>query len=135
MAFLMLSMVRKYYDFDDWLSSLTEQQQTLALTLQSIILSAGDGISQTMRFNLPFFDYYGWMVYLNRYKKGIDLGFIQGVHLSAGDGRLEVRKRKQIRSLHVEVLSDIHPQEVMQLIFDAMEFNRTVNSKKAFKKR
>lgn len=130
MDFLARIMSTKHRDFDDWLFSLSEEQQGIALRLQSLILSASDGIIISMRYNLPFYDYYGWMVYLNQHKSGMDLSFIQGLHLPDEEGLLEVRKRKQIRSLHYKCASDIKTSDVMRLLYNAMEINKMLRKEK-----
>jgi hypothetical protein len=123
-------MATKFRDFDDWLMAQPEELQNVALKLRQLILGMHDGITEKMRFNVPFFDYYGWMIYLNVYKKSIDLCFLQGLHLPDEFGLLDVRKRKQIRSVPIKKMSDVPIDALHALIIDAMEVNRIMKEKK-----
>jgi hypothetical protein len=91
------------------------------------LLTAEFGLTEKIRFDIPF--YYGksWICYLNPIKDTkIEFAFVRGNELSNEQGVLSSKGRKQVYSIEFEKISDIPMKVVNEIIQEAMLLDQTV---------
>jgi hypothetical protein len=113
-----------------YIASLDSQRRKLAQPLREIILSASPNISESLKFKIPFYNYFGLLCYINPVKSGIALGFCNGAMLKSerlsGAG-------KQVRHL-IFKLGEEPDEHALKLILDALEINETLHFIKSQKR-
>lgn len=114
---------------DHYIALLDLQRRNLMLSLRELILCASPDITESVKFKIPFYDYFGMLCYLNSVKAGVALGFCNGAMLQSeklsGSG-------KQIRHL-IFKLDDKPDKQTLKLVFDAMALNEQLYSIKSQK--
>lgn len=108
---------------EKYLHRLPDNELELAVTLRDWLLRLDANISERLRYGIPFFDYHGWMCYINPLKDGgIDFCFLDGMLIERHGHLLDARGRKTVKSLVLKSPDDLnfdvlHPlmQEAMQL--------------------
>lgn len=108
----------------------TTEMQPLWKHIRQFVLDLHPDITEKMRYSVPFFDYFGWMCYLNpidkpKQSKGIDICFLRGMELQDEFQILEGRNRKQVKSVVVSSVEDFNECEVafLSLFQEAMQLN------------
>lgn len=84
------------------------------------------GLTEKMRYKIPF--YYGksWVCYLNPTKSGgIEFAFVRGNELSNEQGLLDNKGRKQVYSVEFRALQDIPQQTLNEIIQEAILLDQT----------
>ena len=84
------------------------------------------GLTEKIRFKIPF--YYGksWICYLNPTKDGkIEFAFVRGNELSNYQKILDNKDRKQVYSIEFEKLSEIPIQQINEIIQEAILLDET----------
>jgi hypothetical protein len=92
----------------------------LLAATREYILDLHPMMSEKMRYKIPFFDYLGWLFYLNTRKDHIELGFINGAELADEEGVLTATDRKMIRHYRIHSLKDLRNPALRNLIQQAM---------------
>lgn len=74
---------------DDYISQFPDWQQELLNRLREIILETDAGISEAIKWQVPFYAKRKNLCYLNARKKDVQLGFYRGSIMDQSDGLLE----------------------------------------------
>ncbi|MBN8704858.1 MAG: DUF1801 domain-containing protein [Bacteroidetes bacterium] len=122
-------------EVDDYLAAQPEPLARIMSRIRSMVLSQGPEIEEKFSFKIPFYYYSGWMVYLTTYKGGVDMSFIRGFELSDAHGRLEVRNRKQIKSIHIRPEEPFPEDVIRETLMEAMILNELAAEAKKKKKK
>lgn len=121
-------------EVDDYLAAQPEPLARIMSRIRSMILSQGPGIEEKFSFKIPFYYYSGWMVYLTTYKGGVDMSFVRGFELSDAHGRLEVRNRTLIKSIHIRPDEKFPEDVIRETLMEAMILNELAAEAKKKKK-
>lgn len=89
-------------------------------TLRRIVLSCSDHIREGIRYNTPFYDYKGMLLYISLNKKYVYIGFVHGISMSDEAGVFASNTLKQIRQIHYKSLRDIDEEVLRNYVFEAM---------------
>ncbi len=111
--------------YENFLKGKTKVEEEAFNALISIIKGESDKIQMSIKYGLPFFDYYTGLCYLNGKAKGIDLGFMKGKLLQESFPELNGEKRKQTASLFIEYYEDWDVELIRKLIVAAMKLNES----------
>jgi hypothetical protein len=106
-----------------YIASADESLQPILMDLRALILAQHPMIEERFRYSIPFYDYHGWMCYINlvNNKKHVALCFIDGYKLDDEEGILEVKGRKIVRSLtFASALDAAQKDKVREFIQQAM---------------
>jgi hypothetical protein len=80
-----------------------------------------------MRYKLPFYDGKSWIIFLNPTAHNtVHLGFIRGNEIEDIYGILEVKKRKQVRTIEFINLSDLEKEGWRETIMMAIDLDNRV---------
>ena len=90
--------------------------------LRVLILQAGPYIEETIKYNIPFYDYQGQLCFLNVRKGGVELGFCQGAFLANEQGLL-VGEGKEVRHVRIKSLAHIDQEAIQALLQEAILLN------------
>ena len=91
------------------------------------LLSAELGLSDRIRYKIPFYFKNSWICYLNPFKNGaVELAFTRGNELSNVQGLLEARNRKQISGIAFEKVADIPFKAIREIIQEAILLDETI---------
>ena len=116
-----------------WYHDLPEPQQQIALQLRELVLGAGPGIEEVMKYGVPFFHYLGHMAYISpikEYPKAIVLGLTRGAQLSNESGVLEATDRKLIRHIVCRSIEDATRERINPVIQEAVLLNELLAKNK-----
>ncbi len=86
------------------------------------------GLTEKIRYNIPF--YYGksWICYLNPTKSGtVDLAFVRGNELSNSQGLLESKGRKQVYSVELNSLEEVPVKILEEIIQEAILLDESIS--------
>jgi hypothetical protein len=103
--------------------------------LRNLILQAAPKIIEKFSYQIPFYDYYGMLCYINVHKNGVDLGFCAGYLLSDEHNILEARNRKQVKTVTFQSVEEVIAKEetLRYILQEALlineEKNKTRNKK------
>ncbi len=115
-----------------YIEDLPKSARTLFKVTRSLILDSGPAITEKISYKIPFFYYFGPLVYLNQYKGGVDIGFFRGHALSNEQQLLEIRERKIVASipiLSLEVFNQ-HENQVREILQEALLLNEMLYKNK-----
>lgn len=80
-----------------------------------------------LRYKIPFYFNRSWVCYLNAQNDGsVELAFPRGNELSNDQGLLDSKGRKQVMSLHIEELKQIHDPMLLEIWQEAILLDETV---------
>jgi len=117
---------------DHLIGSWTEQQQTITMVLRDMILNASPAITESVKFNIPFYVMNGFLFYISPQKKGgVQLAFCLGRHMDDHAGIFIGHDRKEVRHILLTSLDENLLETVMAYIYEAVALNR---SKRSFTK-
>lgn len=90
-------------------------------------LLAGElGLTDKIRFRIPFYYQKTWICYLNPTKnETVELAFIRGNELSNDIGILDNKGRKQVYGIEFQQLNKIPEDEILTVIQEAMILDET----------
>lgn len=114
----------KYLSVADYIQSQKEEYQPGLMLLRELVLGISSDLTETLKFNVPFFHYKKPFLFLAINKKRLALGFIGGHKLSNSQGLLQSQDLKIVRHIFLDPLSDIEnwPLEaICETIEEAME--------------
>jgi hypothetical protein len=87
---------KKYFKVEDYLADLPPLWQERFVIVRDIILSTHPNIREKISYNLPFYFYNGFYVYLGIYKKkDFVLAFCRGAHLADEAGVLRADAKQE----------------------------------------
>ena len=103
-----------------------EGQQRMILEYFRNIFVEELGLTEKIRFKIPFFFNRSWICYLNPVKNnGVDLSFLRGNELSNIQGLLEAKDRVQVRSITFYQLENVPRSLVDEIIQEAILLDET----------
>ncbi len=127
-----MSPAKKYYKVEEYLADLPAHWQARFLIVRDLILSSHPHIQEKISYNLPFYFYKGFFLYLGIYKKkDFVLAFCRGAHLADEAGVLRA-DAKQEHMRHWVLSTEDEPN--YELIAQYLKQALAINDKFALKK-
>jgi hypothetical protein len=111
-------------DIEAWFAKLSDSQRPLLLKLRQLILEAGDGITEEIKWGQPCYSKNKLFCYLQKSKTHVTIGFQQGAHLDDRNGIL-VGDGKDMRSVKLKLSDRIDSAPIKRLISDALKFDES----------
>jgi hypothetical protein len=121
---------RKFYKVEDYFDHLPLWMQERAYVVRELILGSNRNIVESMKYNVPFYTYEGYLFYLGTYKKTqLVLAFCNGVHVPDEHGLLRA-DAKQTQLRHWPLLQDQEPdyELLAHYIELAIEVNKNLKT-------
>lgn len=109
----------KFYSVESYIDYFSEHSELLE-TLRYLIRNSNPKISERIRYNCPFYDYYGMFLFLAVQKKRVVIGFVDGVLMSNEANAFIPLKGTQIRHLQYATSSDVNEEILFQYLQEAM---------------
>jgi len=107
-----------------FLNDLDPIQSELFIYLDKLILGT-EGTSNKMRFKIPFYDNNSWFCYLNPVKSThVDFCFLKGKEMKTTFDLLDLRNRKMVSSILIDVNSEIPEKLLIDMINHAIGLNK-----------
>jgi hypothetical protein len=94
----------------------------LALAVRNLIKRTLPGVSECVKWDLPFYTYHGNLCYLNMRKGHLELGFYRGIHLSNSSGLLQ-GNGKLIRHIILHPRNDLPQAGIVETLLEASKVN------------
>jgi len=113
-------------EVEDFIYQYEDNQRKVMLFLHNW-LTQELGLTEKMRFKIPF--YYGksWICYMNPTKKEtIEFAFVRGNELSNEQGLLDSKGRKQVYSVEFKQVKDIPQQTLNEIIQEGILLDETI---------
>jgi len=105
--------------YTEFLETITEDQLAVISYMDSFFINDCQ-MTRKMRYRVPFYDFNKWVCYLNPTKKGmIELCFLKGKELSKIHPILEVRGRKMVAGILLNVYNDLPIEDIAKVINSA----------------
>jgi uncharacterized protein len=108
---------------DDYIDALSSEDAELVSIIRNIILNAVPGIEERLSFKIPFYHYYGMLLYITKTKQGIDVTFCRGKDLVHEYPQLQRRNRAIAATVVVCNKKDISEQKLRELVTAAAIWN------------
>lgn len=96
----------------------------LALAVRHIIKRVLPNVSESIKWDLPFYTYQGNLCYINIRKGNLELGFYRGVHLSNSNGLLQ-GDGKLVRHIILHPSEDIPVEGIIETLLEAAKLNQS----------
>ena len=110
----------------EFLESVAPMQAELISTLDREFRESM-GMTRKMRYKIPFYDHKSWVCYLNPIKKShVDLCFLDGRALAHTFPILDMKNRKMVSSLRLDILANI-PSEVSIIVKEAINMKNNTH--------
>lgn len=116
-------------------SSWSALQQEAVHLLREMILDASPVITESIKFNIPFYDMNGMLFYISPRKgegRGVVLAFCQGRLMDDPAGIFTAHDRKEVRHIVIDSLDGKLLETVHQSILEAVSINK---KRRSFSKR
>lgn len=105
-------------------------QRRIAQALHDILLSV-PGMTDKVRYKVPFYYRRTWICYLSPQKNGaIELCFVRANELSDAGGLLDFKERTQVAGLTIAQVADIPEDGLWELIQEAVLLDESTKRKK-----
>ncbi len=109
--------------YSDFLEKISPLQSSMIAYLNGLMLTE-EGTSRKIRFKVPFYDYNSWFCYLNPVGKDkIELCFLKGQKMKESFSILQLRGRKMVSGLILDVNMDIPKDLIVDMIKEAIHLN------------
>ncbi len=108
---------------EDFIEQYPSDTQAIMFFLRKIILESSPKIVENIKFKIPFYTYYGMIFYINPTKEGVDLGFCQGKELSDNHHFLEIKNRKQVKTISFKSINTVPEEDLRAVIQEALIIN------------
>lgn len=115
---------------DAYLEALPEPAREAGILLRAWILDLIPGVEERFSFRIPFYHYYGMLLYINQKGTGIDLGFCRGKDLILTFPDLQMGNRVMVASLFIETRADLYRLPVRELLTTAAAWNEEAHQLK-----
>lgn len=122
---------KKYYKVEEYLDDLPQLWRERFIIVRELILGSNRNIKEKISFNLPFYMYHGFFLYLGIYKKkNFVLAFCRGAHLKDEAGVLQA-DAKQTQMRHWVLSGSEEPDYALlaQYLEEAIEVNERLDNK------
>lgn len=107
-----------------WFNALPDAWQAPAQRLRELLMDASPVMKEEWKYNTPFYSNGRWMCYLSLQKKGLVLGFVEGIHLLDPEGLFANTDHAQIRHfLPQPAPARMNERAVQRLIDEAVAYN------------
>lgn len=116
-------------------STWPEHRQQLVDVLRDMILNASPAISESVKFNIPFYDMNGMFMYISPAKgktQGVLLAFCQGRLMDDPESIFSAHDRKEVRHIVIDQLDERLFDIIQRYIYEAVTINK---SQRSFSKR
>jgi hypothetical protein len=120
---------------DVLISSWSAPQQEVVHLLRNMILDASSAIIESVKFNIPFYDMNGMLMYISPQKgkdRGVVLAFCQGRLMDDPADIFTAHDRKEVRHIVIYNLDEKLLDTVQQYIYEAVAINK---ERRSFTKR
>ncbi|MCX6190389.1 MAG: DUF1801 domain-containing protein [Bacteroidetes bacterium] len=111
--------LRKFHGVEDYIDYFPLYGDVLQ-KLRQLILSTSPKIHERIRYNFPFYDYHGMLLFLAVQKKRVVIGFVDGSQMSDTAGAFASFNQKYIRHLRYQTTKDIVEDIVLHYVHEAM---------------
>lgn len=111
---------------DHFFDTLYGDQRMIALLLHDIIMETDHRLLVKIRYNIPFYDVDTWVCYINPYRQGVELCFLQGVVLQAESTLLRAKGRKKVAGITCDDVEAIPVDEIQQILRQAIALSATL---------
>lgn len=103
-----------------FIESLEPRERDVMARIHELLMSL-PGVTDRIRYGIPFFYYHSWFCYMNPQKKGgVELVFIKGQELSNAQGLLDPKDRKQVAGITYSEVSEIEEEVLLEIILEAI---------------
>lgn len=109
----------KFYSVASYIDYFPEHSELLEM-LRFHILQSNPKIAERIRYNCPFYDYYGMFLFLAVQKKKVVIGFVDGVLMSNEANAFIPMKGTQIRHLQYASTKDVNEDILYHYLQEAM---------------
>jgi hypothetical protein len=117
--------MRRSVAVDHLLEGWTDDQQSIADVLRSIILDAEPAIQESVKFNIPFYVMNGLLIYISPQKKGgLLLAFCQGRLMSDSEQVFVGHDRKEVRHVPLIEMNSDQFETIQRYVDEAIAINR-----------
>lgn len=114
------------FGITEFIAKLSEEQISVFHYLDKELQSKG--LSRSIRYKVPFYDYHTWLCYLNPLKNGnFELCFLQGIELVKTNPSLDLKKRKMVAGYEVVVDEDLDIALILQIVQNGMTLQSIKN--------
>ena len=107
---------------DTWMAELPPSLRRVAEALRSIILEAGPGLSEAIKWENPVYEWGGRVAYLAATESYVSLGFFNGASLTDPDRQIEGTGKK-MRHVKVRRVEDIQRERYLSWVRQAVALN------------
>jgi hypothetical protein len=122
---------KKYYKVEEYLEDLPPFWRERFIIVRELILGSNRNIIEKISFNLPFYMYKGFFLYLGIYKKNnLVLAFCRGAHLKDESGILQAdAKQQQMRHWVLSTAEEPDYELLSAYLEEALLVNDKLNNK------
>ena len=116
---------------DMLVSAWSEPQREVTDLLRYLILDVSPAITENVKFNIPFYDMNGMLMYISPQKgkgRGVVLAFCQGRLMDDPSGVFTAHDRKEVRHIVIDSLDESLVDTVRQYIMEAVTINKVRRS-------
>lgn len=107
-------------EVSQYISSKSGRTRVMLQRLHSILVEE-IGLTDKIRYKIPFYYHKSWICYLNPIKGDkVELVFLWGQQLSNEQGLLQPTERKMVKGVIFDSVADIPDDTVREVIFEAM---------------
>ena len=109
---------------ESYIENQNEPMREMMDILRYIILSANTDMKEKISYGIPFFYMQKNICYLNQTKYGLDLGIVKGIGINRNFPGLELKDRKQVKTIRFQKLDDIDFELIHQILDEAIKLDR-----------
>ncbi|MHA7877551.1 MAG: DUF1801 domain-containing protein [Bacteroidota bacterium] len=103
--------------------------RNILIALRNIIFQAALHIEESMKYGIPFYNYYGRLCFLSPRKETVMLGLCKGAFLGSRHAVL-VGEGKEVRHIEINNLAEIDQEALQTLLQEAMLLNELAKKRK-----
>lgn len=94
-----------------------DNEREIMLTIRDMVHSSATGITEKIRYTLPFFDRHAWICYMNPLKTGgIEVCFMKGRDLVGISPLLDQKDRKLVAGITITSTEDLESFEAFHVV-------------------
>lgn len=111
--------------FLEFVESQDESRGALIDYLNQLILDIPN-VTRKMRYKIPFYDHHKWFCYINPVNKDlVELCFLQGKEMNSKFPILNMRKRKMISGIYLNMNEDVPIDLITDMLQYAIELTKS----------
>ena len=120
----------EHIDVTFFIDQQPSELKSILRALRSIIFQTVPYVDESIKYDIPFYNYYGRLCFLNPRNSTVLLGLCKGVLLANMHGLLE-GTGKEVRHIRIKHLKDIDQTALQALLQEAVLLNEMLKSIKA----